>query len=357
MAAQSYFPVQRHLQSLTLIRRERMLPELSVGQVEVMEGGRVGFRDIIARGEPPSSYALLDAARKLGLRRRDSLPGFMRVDVDDVVGEGQLIAQRGRRRLFSPLVGRIAAIEDGRVTIQALADTLELESGMNGQIVSVRPGRGVVIETMGAVMQGVWGNGGRALGTVRVEPADGLKAIRSDAISMEFRGAIVVTRRPLNHELLEAIEDQEFAAVIAPSAEADLLVAMRMLRMAILLTEGFGSMRMSPVSSAFFDEMNGQQGMLDAVMPAAAEIRRPEIIITVPLVGARPTMPPINLSLGVGSSVRIARGIWMGAVGQVTELPPLPIQMENGLRVLCAQVELVIGERVTVPLANLEVSG
>jgi hypothetical protein len=55
--------------------------------------------------------------------------------------------------------------------------------------------------------------------------------------------------------------------------------------------------------------------------------------------------------------VRLGRGDAAGALGVITHLPKTPILMDNGLRVSCAQVELVTGEKITAPLANLEVTG
>jgi len=54
-------------------------------------------------------------------------------------------------------------------------------------------------------------------------------------------------------------------------------------------------------------------------------------------------------------TVRMLREPNMGQTGRILDLPKSPILLDNGLRVLCAQVELVAGEQLYVPLANLEV--
>lgn len=357
MPSDVVYPEQRHMQALTLVRRERLLPDGAIGRVEVANGSRVSFRDVIAVGELPSPYTLLEGAALLRLRRPEALVKHMRVGVDEEVDEGQVLAQRRRRRVLAPVSGRVVQIGEGRIILQARPQLIELESGMNGSVVEVRPGRGAVIETIGAVLQGVWGNGRRALGAIRMEPGEGMETIRSDQINNEFRGSLLVTRRPLTRARLPLLTAQEFAGVIAPSADAAVLAALLALKIPVLLTEGFGEMRMSATTASFLDDMDGRQATLDAVTPGSGEMRRPEIVVTIPIGTIRPTAPPINMALGLGSTVRVARGGQTSVVGQVVEWPRGLTALENGLYVPCAVVEFVTGERTTVPLANLELSG
>jgi hypothetical protein len=357
MSSDPFFPEQRHMQAFTLIRRERVLPDGAFGRVETAPGARVGFRDVIARGAAIAPYTWVEAAAALRLRRPEALGEYLQVAVDDTVDAGQVLAQKRRRRVLAPIMGRVAAVQAGRIILQAMAESIELESGMNGQVVDVRRGRGAVIETVGAVLQGVWGSGRRALGTLRMEPPDGLEGVRSDAISTQYRGAIVVTRRPLTELRMGIIAAQGFAGVIAPSAEALLVPLMQASPAAVLLTEGFGTARMNISAVQFLDQHDGRQGALDAIAPAAGEARRPEIILTVPVTGDRPLPPPLNLTVGVGGTVRIAAGHAAGASGIVVEIARGGALLENGLRVPAATVELSTGERVVSPLANLEVSG
>jgi hypothetical protein len=138
--------------------------------------------------------------------------------------------------------------------------------------------------------------------------------------------------------------------------EPDLIDVALEVRAAVLLTEGFGSQRMSSLMAQFLEMMDGRQATVDAVLPTALETRRPEVMINVPLdPGERPPPPNLNASLRVGREVRLARsGV---TVGTVIGLPKEPVLLDNGLRVPCAQVELVTGEKIHIPLANIEVSG
>jgi hypothetical protein len=357
MTSETYFPEQRHMLALTLVRRERLLPEDTEADVQVSVGSRVGLRDIIARGSAPAPYTLIDAMRFFNLKKPEDLTPLLEVGVGDIVSATQTLAAKGRRRLVSPIVGRVAAVDSGHIVLQAAAETVELDAGLNGQIVEVRKGRGVVIETFGAVLQGVWGNNRRAVGTLHIDPPKGIENVDPDAIDIQLRGAIIVIRRSLTPDLLQAMIALNLAGLIAPSMESDMIKEAGSLRSAILLIDGFGAQRMNTPTYQFFEEMDGRQATLDAVMPAPLELRRPEVVINVPLTPQeRPPAPLTNLSLQQGMQVRVVRG---GAVtfGEAIGLPKTPVMLDNGLRVQCAQVELVTGEKLMVPLANIEVPG
>ncbi len=361
MTSEIYYPEQRHLLSKTTIRRERVLPDASSGEVTVPNGARLTLTDTVARGASPAPYVLIDAARFFNLRDPDKLFDLLVVRIGQQVEEGEILAgHEGRRgkKLLSPSAGTVVDIAQGRIVLQEFAPPLELEAGLNGTVVGVRKGRGVVIETFGAVLQGVWGNNRRSLGTIIQEPSDGLEGIYGDSINTQYRGTIVITRRQLKRVTFQVIEDQGFSGVIAPSMEPNLIETALQVGAGIMLTEGFGGMRMSNVAAQFLEMMNGRQATLDAVLPAPLETRRPEVIITVPLQpGERPPAPNLNAVLQVDREVRLTSGNWAGMVGHILNLPKERVSLENGLRVPCAQVELVTGEKIHVPLANIEVSG
>jgi hypothetical protein len=358
MTSETYYPEQRHLVAKTTIRRERLLPDNSSGEVIVQSGARVSLEQTVARGVVPSPYVLLDAMRYFRLKNPDQLNDLLQVQISESVMIDEVLAKRGRRELLSPVTGTVIDIEQGRIILQEMSPIEEVEAGLSGSVISVRKGRGVVIEAYGAVLQGVWGNGRRRTGVIRVEPAAGMENIFGDVIDTQFRGQLVVTRRTLKKISFQVIEDQSFGGVIAPSMEPDLIHMALKCRAAIMLTEGFGSQRLSNTISTFLDEMEGRQGTLDAVLPAAYESRRPEVILNVPIdPGDRPNSPSVNAAAQIGREVRLTRGDSAGMMGRVIGLPKDPVVLDNGLRVPCVQVELVTGEKVTVPLANIEVSG
>lgn len=356
-----YYPDQRHILDLTTIRRERFLPERAIGQVEVREGVSVNLRDVIARGRLPSRYVIVEGAQYFRLKNPDDLPGLMMVQVGDTVDvKAPLAGQPGQRskRLLSPVKGIVSYVGEGRVIVQISPEDIQIEAGLDGQVVRVRPGQGIIIETFGALVQGVWGNGQRVIGALKPEPEAGLESLYGEDLDIQYRGAIVVTRRALRETGLQVMEDQNLEGIIAPSMDADLIEKVMNASGGVMLTEGFGPIRMSVTVFNLLAGFNGRQAMLDAVLPDRWEARRPEVILNpTSRVAARPPAPNVNLTLQVGSSVRLTRPPYAGQVGKVLNLPKTPNLLDNGLRARCAQVELVTGEKLMIPLANIEVFG
>jgi hypothetical protein len=90
---------------------------------------------------------------------------------------------------------------------------------------------------------------------------------------------VVVTRRPLRRRGLEIVREQSIGGIIAPSMDADLRDQAPRRCELILLTEGFGSARMSNLVYSLLSEFDRKQVTLDAYMPTRWDTRRPEVII------------------------------------------------------------------------------
>lgn len=357
MSFETYYPEQRQMLNAAVIRRPRLLPDDTYeAQVEVGVGTRVGLKDIVARGYEPAPYTLINAGRYFDIKQAAELEPLLVVQAGDFVEHSQILAQKGRRKLISPVTGRVVLVDGTDILLQKESSSVELEAGLNGQVIETRPERGVVIETMGALLQGVWGNGKRAISTLRFAPDAGLEALKTDELDFDFRGAIIITKQPLTQKALEVMAEQSFSGVIAPTIETNLIRDALNADGAILLTEGIGSMRMSLPVIQFLEGMEGRQATLDASWVEGGSAR-PELIVNVPLANERPTPPLLNLSLQLGMTVRVARADGASVFGRVISVPRNPVMLENGLKLQCAQVETVTGERVFAPLSNIEIPG
>ncbi|MDX1992802.1 MAG: hypothetical protein SF029_10440 [bacterium] len=357
----TYYPDQRYAANLTLIRRECVLPEEAAGQINVGEGKRVDVRDVVARGQVPNRHIIIDAAKRLGLRNPDELPALMQVDLGVAVDEQQVLAgknpKRGKR-VFAPVRGIVMAVQDGTIILQQMPQKVELEAGVRGRVTGIIPGRGVVIEAVGAQMQGVWGNDKRSIATLRIEPEDGIETFVASEFDLRFVGAVILTTRPISQMTLDVMRERNFVGIIAPSADASLLDSLLAAKGPILLTEGFGGAKMSLSVFRLLAQYDGQQVTVDAHLPSRWEARRPEVIVNLAArADERPARPNPMLALRQNMTVRVTRDPYAGQTGKVLDLPKSPVLLPNGLRVLCARVELVAGEVTHIPLANLEVLG
>ena len=147
-----YYPDQRHVLELTTIQREQTLPEDAIGSVDVRQGASVNLRDIVARGLMPSRYIIIEAAKALHLKQTADLGEYLRVSIGEGVNPKTVLAEvpkQRNRRVFSPVDGIVADVNDGRIILQIEPESVELEAGLDGQVIKVQPGQGVTIETYG----------------------------------------------------------------------------------------------------------------------------------------------------------------------------------------------------------------
>jgi hypothetical protein len=356
-----YYPEQRYVSPLIVIRRRCSLPDKAIGTVNVSEGERVDVRDVIAHGVITTHYYILDGAKFFKLRNPDQLDDLLFVDVGDVVKEEDVLAGKKAKkgkRLFSPVRGIVAAIDKGRVILQAMPEMIDLEAGIRGRVVSIQPGSGVEVEATGAQVQGVWGNDRTVIATLQTEPEDGMESLSGDSLDMRFASAIILSRQPITADKLKIMKDKNLSGIIAPSMDSSLLDIALEANGAILLTEGFGNIGMSSAIYNILANFEGHQVTVAADKLDRQGLNSPEVIVnTQPKDEQRPARPNVMLALRPGTEVRITRTPYTGLTGTVIDLPKVPVLMENGLRIKCAKVELVVGETIFVPLANIEVLG
>jgi hypothetical protein len=239
------------------------------------------------------------------------------------------------------------------ILIEAAPSTFELCAHIKGQVTNVMPDLGVLISTVGALIQGVWGSGGEAEGVLKLLVDSPQKPLRARSIDVSCHGTLVVGGRILDEKTLEQAMEANVRGIIAGSASADLCPYFEALPFPVILTEGFGSLPMSqPVFSLLQSNM-GREATLNADTQTRWDVKRPEVII--PLRSEEELQPKDTgpLPLEVGMQVRVVRAPYLGAVGTVSYLPVLPQSVESGVRLPVAEVDLE-DEAVLVPLANLE---
>jgi hypothetical protein len=98
----------------------------------------------------------------------------------------------------------------------------------------------------------------------------------------------------------------------------------------------------------------GFEAMLSADMQTRWGARRPEILIPLRADEEMPHEDTSTVSLEIGDQVRAVRAPYMGKMGKIVDLPAQPRVMESGARLRVGVVEMEDKERVSIPLANLE---
>jgi hypothetical protein len=353
----SYYPGETRITPLTTIRRERLLP--ARGQVLVQSGEFVGPADVIARCQLSGTIKVIDVSRTLGVRREQAMK-YIRKAAGESVQAGELLAAPGglfgrlRRACRASVDGQIIAVRNGLVLIEEAASSFELVAHLKGQVTNVMPNLGVIISTVGSLIQGVWGSGGEAEGILKVLVDSPQKPLRAHAIDVSCHGTLVVGGRILDEKALEQAVEAKVRGVIAGSVNADLCPMLQALPFPVMITEGFGTL---PISQPVFSLLHaniGREAMLSADTATRRDIKRPELIIPLRAEENLPREEAGPLALQSGMQVRVLRAPHLGAMGTVIDLLPMPQTVESGARLPVAEVDLGNGKPVRVPLANLE---
>jgi hypothetical protein len=125
--------------------------------------------------------------------------------------------------------------------------------------------------------------------------------------------------------------------------------------LSVVVTEGFGKMTMARRSFELLRARDGAPASISGATQIRAGVIRPEVIIP-HLSGADGFIlrESAGMGLALGSTVRMIRDPYFGALGKVVGLPEelRQIETEASVRVLVAELE--DGQQVEVPRANVE---
>jgi hypothetical protein len=124
----------------------------------------------------------------------------------------------------------------------------------------------------------------------------------------------------------------------------------------IVLLDGFGLRPMDSAAYQLLTTHAKHEVTLNAEPFDRQTGKRPEVFIYLPAVQV-PSPPREEVSFAPEQQVRLTRNPYEGEVGTLVGILPGLTVMPSGLRVAAAEVRLDSGDRIVVPLANLEVLG
>jgi hypothetical protein len=355
-----YLPTTAHVTLLATLRRERLLP--LAGTVIAQAKQHVEPSDVVARAMLANGHRLVDVARALGVADDQADSALVKHDGDAVkAGEPIAVRKTGlglvRRTARSPVDGRLVVAAGGKALLAAISEPFELRAAIPGQVVTILQSQGVVIETTGALLEGVWGNGKEDTALLRMVGNGPRTALTPNLVSVEQRGAIVVAGTLADPASLKQLGDVGCRGLLVGSLAAALLPAAQKAGFPVVAVESFGDRGFSAPAYSLLTSNAGRQAWLNAQPADPFMGRRPELIIPLPGPSTPPPQPRDGQTLAVGQRVRVLRGPEVGKVGTVTELSKRPLVTPSGLRTHVAGVALegASGPVARVAFANLEV--
>ena len=345
-----------HILPLTTIMRERLLPV--AGRVTARLNQKVGPTDVVAEAAWAREHVLIDVAGALRL----SIPAadrLLRCKVGDTLpASAEVAVGTGLfpKTVRTPKEGKVIAAGGGQVLLETGETSLQLRAGLPGNVVEVLPERGVVIKTVGALVQGVWGNGRIETGVLvnLAEKPDGV--LTSARLDVSMRGSIILGGMCKDAETLQTAAEVSVRGLILSSLFPSLLPLASKMRFPIMVTDGFGSLPMNSAAYRLLSTNAKREVTLNAEAYDRYTGVRPEVIIPLP-VTTEPALPLDVEDFASGQTVRMRRPPSVGAIGTLVTLRPGLTLLPSGLRAPAADVKMETGETVIVPLVNLEVVG
>jgi len=356
--------------SNTIVRKTRKLP--IKGTVLVKEGDRVEPHTVVAKADLPGDLDQIKVSHVLGVNPGD-VPSKLLIKIDDVVEQGQVIARhsyffglfKSEAKALAP--GTVEYISDvsGNVGIRRAPRPVELTAYVQGSVVEVIPEEGVVIEALAALVQGLFGIGGEREGTICVMPEPD-RTIEPKDITEAYAGKIIVGRRLVTGEALKKAAAAGVVGVVVGGIVDKQLIELlgyeigvastgdEAVGLTLVLTEGFGEIRMSDKTFELLKSLEGQDGSINGATQIRAGVIRPEIIVPHADSTGQAKEVAGGGELKTGSTIRVIREPYFGQLGTVTALPPELVKVESGALVRTLRAELDGGEEVTVPRANVE---
>lgn len=369
--AHAYTPGLR-VTEWTVLGKPRRLP--LPGRIMVKVGDRVRATDIVAATELPGTVVTVNVAREMNCQPNE-VPGFMVKRLGDPVANGDIIAEsRSFFGLFhsyvkAPAQGTVESISEitGQVLLRGKPTPVQLEAYVDGTVTEVLGDEGVVVETQGALLQGIFGLGGETYGELKLLCQSPSEPLQASAIDASCAGKVIVGGSHASLEALRAAIAAGARAVVVggvKDSDVDELLGYHLgvavtgneqLGLTLVVTEGFGTIPMAQRSFALLSAREGRPTSVSGATQIRAGVIRPEVIIAAPETEVRPAPAEHEAGMiNIGSPIRLIREPHFGRLATVAGLPEEPQQIETEAKVRVLAATLENGEKITVPRANVE---
>jgi hypothetical protein len=351
------FAGQTMIQNSVIIRRERSLSR--TGEIVVRLGQDVTPVQVVARASQRGDFYVIPAAEKLAVPAQE-IEKYVLVEEGAAILKGTpLLRKKGlfsEKQFFAPADGVLYAISHGRLILQQTPDLLEMRAMLFGRVHSLVPNRGVIIETIGSLIQAVWCSGREGSGKLLMMVDRPEELLRSNYIDASARGAILVAGRLDNLEVLNRAAEGSARGVIVGSVPAALVSGIKEIGLPVFVTDGFGD---RPMATPLFSLLQQLEDHEACLLDNSQFNRpgRPEIIVPLPVEG-NAELPDMSLKRPQkGQQVRILQAPYAGQVGQIVTVYNRARLLDNGLRLPGADIRLVDGQVVYIPYLNLDLIG
>jgi hypothetical protein len=343
-----------HILPLTKIRRERVLP--IPGKVLVRRGQKVGSNDVVAEARLNPEHVLLNITRGLGLQEEEA-DKYLQCKAGMQVAKGDVLAGPvgvAKRVVRAPKDGRVIVAGGGQVLLEVDTPPYEVKAGLEGIVAALMEEHGAIIESVGALIQGVWGNGRIEFGLLDVHMSSPDAEISANMMDVSLRGSIILGGYCGDAETLKAAAGLPLRGLILSSMDASLIPLAERMRLPVIVIEGFGRRPLNTAAYKLLTTNDRREVSLNAQPWDVNTGDRPEIVIPLPST-VDPDLPPDTDAFKAGQQVRVISPPHLGAIGSIVDLRSGMTTLPSGVSAPAAEIQLESGEKEVLALANLEI--
>jgi hypothetical protein len=312
--------------------------------------------DVIVIAPLTPKYLLLEIAQGLNVStaRADEL---LQRQAGDELTKGDVIAGPVglfQRVIRAPSPGQVRIAGEGKVLFESSTPAFEMQAGTEGTVTNIIPERGAIIETKGALIQGVWGNGKITYGVIQPVSDTLDQELVAGQINIGFRGAILAAGFLVNPEVLEIVRGVPIKGLILGSISSSLIPQAKSMDFPIMVIDGFGPSPMNSAAEEIILSNRDRNIALNAQIYNPFSGKYPEVIISQPA-PSEPEVPAEAESLSKGKKVIIINGAQAREIGTIELIHPRKQVLPSGIEARTAVVSYGSDQLATVPLANLEI--
>jgi len=366
--SKSYTPGLKVLRN-TIIRKERKLP--LKGDINCLKGDSVKYNDIVASTYLPGNIHMVNIANQLNIEP-EIIEDYLTVSINQEVGKGDVIAENKglfglfKSQVFSPFKGKVSNISKrtGQVMVSEPDIPVKIDAYIDGIVVEILENEGVVLESKGALIQGIIGVGAEKSGYIELLDKQKVESLESD-----LSKKIVVIKGSINKRLYDQLSRKGAEGIIAGGFDYKSLSEILGYKLGVaitgteeiattlIITEGFGEVEMSQKTYDILKENSGNRASVNGATQIRAGVIRPELIISINKKqdSNMKDFDENDLIIKEGSKVRVIREPDFGDIGIIKALPKDSVRIESETKARVAEVEFSDNKRKLVPRANLEI--
>ena len=341
-----------HTLGLTKIQRTRIFP--GRGDVLVRVGQKVEASDAIAQYFPEEKFTIINVVKEMNFNNPEDALQTITVKVGDIVKKGDVVAQGPgalAKSIKSQIEGEVVNILGSQVILRHLQTPRPIYAGFESIVTEILPFRGVVIESNGALIQGVWGNQKIASAILATNMKEMYEELTVDRLDVTLRGSIFLGGYVTNSEVFKAAEELNFRGLILASISASIVQEAINCSIPILLLEGFGRLPINERAFELITTSLRKNASLNTIYDVKKS-EKPELVIPLPV---EASLPSDGFDLKPGTVVRINSGVEQGNAAILKKVNLTKTKLPNGIRTNFAVVELNNADQISIPLANLDI--